>query len=275
MMGTPTRRDMLAATAVTAATTAAAGSLIAALPAAAAGKKPPICLVHGAWHGAWAWTKLVPLLVQEGYPVTTLDLSGLGANYHRQAPEIGLHVHGRDVLNHLFFNDIRDAVVVGHSYGGCVLSEALAGDTDKRIAHAVYLDALVPAKGKALVSYLPPKIRAQLEKAAAAGEMRPPRPPQIRERLWGLKGDNAAFAAPRLKPMSARCLTEAVQGEPFRDGVRYTYLRCTQNKNRLFDFFAKQTKADPRFKNAEIDGHHDVMIIDPPRMKDALLAAMG
>ena len=67
-----------------------------------------IVLVHGAWHGAWAWKKLVPLLVAEGYPVSTLDLSGLGANAHRQAPEIGLHVHGQDVINHLFFNDLND-----------------------------------------------------------------------------------------------------------------------------------------------------------------------
>ena len=70
--------------------------------------RPHIVLVHGAWHGAWAWKKLVPLLIAEGYPVSTLDLSGLGANAHRQAPEIGLHVHGKDVINHLFFNDLND-----------------------------------------------------------------------------------------------------------------------------------------------------------------------
>lgn len=243
-------------------------------PAAAATAKQPIVLVHGAWHGAWAWARLVPLLIEAGHPVTTVELSGLGANAHRQAPEIGLHVHGQDVLNHLFFHDIKDAVVVGHSYGGCVLSEALGGDTDGRIAHAVYLDALVPKQGEALASHIPPDIAKRFEGAAAAGKMIPPRPPELWEKMWGLTGEVAAFAGPRLRPMSARCFTEAVQGNPdARDGKR-TFIRCTQNANKLFDKFDAMTKADARFANTAIDGHHDVMVIDPPLMRDALLAVL-
>ena len=160
----------------------AAGAGLAGLPSRADGKKPPIVLVHGAWHGAWAWTRLAPLLTAKGYSVSMPDLSGLGANFHRQAPEVGLHVYGQDVLNHLFFNDIRNAVVVGHSYGGCVLSEALSGDSDKRIAHAVYLDALIPTEGKALASYIPASVRQQFKKAAAAGKMIPPRPAKLWKR---------------------------------------------------------------------------------------------
>ncbi|MEP0940595.1 MAG: alpha/beta fold hydrolase, partial [Rhizobiaceae bacterium] len=100
-----------------------------------------IVLVHGAWHGARAWKDVVPLLTQKGFQVSTLDLSGLGASYHRQSPDVGLYVHAKDILNHLFFNDISDATVVAHSYGGGVLSEALVGDTEGRIGHALYLDA--------------------------------------------------------------------------------------------------------------------------------------
>ena len=93
--------------------------------------------------------------------------------------------------------------------------------------------------------------------------------------MWGLTGEHAKFAAPRLKPMSARCFTEVVRGNPFHDNVRYSFQRCTQNKNRLFDFFHKQAQDDPRFSAMEIDGHHDVMVIDPPKMRDALLAAIS
>ena len=238
----------------------------------AQGSRPHICLVHGAWHGAWAWKRLMPLLIKEGYSVSAPDLSGLGANAHRQAPEIGLHVHGSDVLNHLYFNDIRDAVIVGHSYGGCVLSQALAGDDEDRIAHAVYLDALVPGAGESLASFVPAQVREKFEADTVNNAMIPPRPPELWEKMWGLTGEAAEFAGPRLRPMSARCFTESVQGDPFQRDVRLTYLRCIQNKNPLFDKFAAQTKTDPRFNYGEIDGHHDVMVIDPPRMRDALLA---
>jgi len=241
---------------------------------AASGAKPHICLVHGAWHGAWAWTRLMPLLIEAGYTVSAPDLSGLGANSHRQAPEIGLHVHGQDVLNHLYFNDLDNVAVVGHSYGGCVLSEALAGDSDKRITHAIYLDALVPGDGEALATFVPEQVRGNFEAAAEAGGMIPPRPPELWEKMWGLTGETADFAGPRLRPMSARCFVEPVQGDPFRDGVKYTFQRCTQNINPLFEMFSEKMKADPRFAHAEIDGHHDVMVIDPPRMRDALISAL-
>ena len=268
-MTTLTRRQSFALGAAVAATPA----LIT--PADANPTRRPIVLVHGAWHGAWAWSRLVPLLVEAGHSVTAPQLSGLGENHHRQAVEIDLHAHGQDVLNHLFFNDIRDAVVVGHSYGGCVLSEALAGDTEDRIAHAVYLDALVPGNGKALADFVPPKIKENMTNAAEAGKLIPPRPPELWEKMWGLKGETAEFAGPRLKPMSARCFTEPVRGDPFRDGVKFTFQRCVQNQNPLFDKFSADTKADSRFEHMEIDGHHDVMMIDPPRMRDALLEAIG
>jgi len=269
------RRSFLAAavTAPVAGAIALSGSMFTNV-ARAERPRRHICLVHGAWHGGWAWTRLAPLLLESGYDVSYPDLSGLGANSHRQAPEIGLHVHGLDVLNLLYFNDIRNAVLVGHSYGGCVLSEALAGDKEGRITHAVYLDALIPGRGEALASFIPPKVKANFEKAAAKGGMIPPRPPEVWEKRWGLTGEAAEFAGPRLRPMSARCFTETVQGDPFKRSVRLTFLRCVKNLNPLFDKFAAQAKADKRFKYGEIDGPHDVMVTDPKRMRDALLAIL-
>ena len=92
--------------------------------------------------------------------------------------------------------------------------------------------------------------------------------------MWGLKGEAAAFAGPRLRPMSARCFVEPVQGDPYGRKVSRTFIRCTQNKNKLFDGFSSATKADARFRHFDLDGHHDVMVIDPPKMRDALIAAL-
>ena len=74
--------------------------------------------------------------------------------------------------------------------------------------------------------------------------------------------------------MSARCFTETVQGDPFKREMRRTYMRCMQNKNPLFARFSAQTKADKKFASTEVDGHHNVMEIDPPTMRDALLEVL-
>ena len=268
MVQTDRRKFLTTAAAVPAALTLSASAL--SKSAIASESRKSICLVHGAWHGGWAWKRLVPFLEAAGYHVTYPDLSGLGANSHRQSPDIGLHVHGQDLLNHLYFNDITDAVVVAHSYGGCVLSEALAADDDKRITHAVYLDALVPEEGQGLSTFVPPEIRENFEKAADKEGMIPPRPPEMWEKIWGLTGEAAEFAGPRLRPMSARCFTETVQGNPFNTNAKLTYLRCVQNPNKLFDKFATMVKDDDRFNYGEIDGHHDVMVTDPKLTWDSL-----
>lgn len=229
-----------------------------------------IILIHGAWHGGWVWDRLGPLLKKAGYNVICPDLSGLGANSHRQSPNIGLHVHGHDILNLLFYNDLRDSIIVGHSYGGCVVSEVLAGDSEKRIVHAVYLDAFVPENKEGLISFIPPNLKAEYERLAVENKMIPPRPPEEWEKLWGLTGKNAEFAAERLGPVSARCFTETVQGDPFKRGVTLNYLRCKQNPNPVFENTAAKVREDKRFGYAEIESHHDVMMKDPDLLFEAL-----
>ena len=230
-----------------------------------------ICLVHGAWHGAWAWKLLTPMLIESGYSVSVLDLSGLGANTHRQAADVGLHVHGKDVLNHLFYNDFHDVTVVAHSYGGAVLSEALANDADQRISHAVYLDAFLLHEGESVAGTQGPEAKKSFEDAAANGAMIPPRARDTWERMWGLTGDDAEWSAPRMSEMSARCFTESVQGDTFKNDIRRTYMRCIQNKNPLFDKFSAFARNDDRFAQLDTDGHHNVMVIDPPTMLQAIM----
>lgn len=231
-----------------------------------------IVLVHGAWHGAWAWTDVVPLLTQMGFKVSTLDLSGLGANYHRQAPEVGLYVHAQDVLNHLFFNDIDGALVVAHSYGGGVLSEALVGDTEGRIGHALYLDAFRLEEGQSVAGVQSDELVDGMKQAQSKGQMIPPRPVETWEAIWGMVGPAVQFAEPRVKPMSPNCFPETVTGDPFSGDRRYTYMRCSQNDNDHFKGFLKASEADPRFDATEVDGHHNIMVLDPHRMADAISA---
>ena len=265
-MSIVTRRSALAVGAAT----LAAPALVTRTRAAKPG--PQIVLVHGAWHGAWAWIDVVPLLTQNGFQVSVLDLSGLGANYHRQSLEIGMHIHARDVLNHLFFNDIDNAMVVAHSYGGGVLSEALVGDTEGRIAHALYLDAFRLEEGQSVAGVQSAELVDLMNKAREAGRMIPPRPVDTWEAIWGMVGSAVGFAEPRVKPMSPNCFLETVSGDPFSGDRRYTYMRCSQNDNEHFKRYLKASEEDPRFHAMEVDGHHNIMVLDPSRMAEAISA---
>src|SRR5258708_37041422 len=83
-------------------------------------------LVHGAWHGGWCWKKVVPLLQAAGHRVIALTLTGLGERAHLIDPKVGLTTHVNDVLNTLEMDDLTDIILVGHSYGGLVISGVCA-----------------------------------------------------------------------------------------------------------------------------------------------------
>jgi pimeloyl-ACP methyl ester carboxylesterase len=107
-------------------------------------------IVHGAWGGGWDWRKVDDLLSAGGSPVFRPTLTGLGARFHLATREIGLTTHVTDVVNEILFEDLRDVVLVGHSYGGMVIS-GVAERVPERIRRLVYLDAVVPEDGDSMM----------------------------------------------------------------------------------------------------------------------------
>src|SRR5690349_9040341 len=97
----------------------------------------PFVLVHGGWHGGWCWQKLVPRLTSAGHWVLTPTLTGLGERSHLLGPEVDLDTHIRDVAAVLKYEDLQKVVLVGHSYGGMVIS-GVAETAGSRVAHLVY-----------------------------------------------------------------------------------------------------------------------------------------
>src|SRR5882757_8423134 len=100
-------------------------------------------LVHGAWHSGRAWERVAPLLESAGHRVLAPSLTGYGDKAHLLGPEVGLDTHVEDVVTLIEDEDLTDVVLVGHSYAGLVISSA-ANQVPDRIAHLVYLDAMVP-----------------------------------------------------------------------------------------------------------------------------------
>jgi len=109
-----------------------------------------IVFVHGAWGGGWQYHKVEPLLRQAGHLVFRPTMTGLGERVHLADPEVGLSTHVQDIVNVLEFEDLRQIVLVGHSYGGMVIS-GVAERVPHRIAQLVYFDAIVPEDGESLM----------------------------------------------------------------------------------------------------------------------------
>ena len=139
---------------------AAAGTLLVAAAASLAplavaeGEDPATgprtyVLVHGAWGGGWAWRDVANRLRARGHETYRPTLTGLGERRHLVAADVGLETHIEDVVNLLVFEQLRGVVLVGHSYGGMVIS-GVADRVPERIAHRVYIDAFVPQDGESV-----------------------------------------------------------------------------------------------------------------------------
>lgn len=127
-------------------------------------------LVTGAWHGSWCWKRVREALAARGHAVFTPTFTGIGERSHLLSKQVDLETHIADVANLIRWEELKDVVLVGHSYGGCVV-RAVADRMGDRIAALVYLDAFVPDDGESLHDTLPPDQRQmQLDAAAAVGE---------------------------------------------------------------------------------------------------------
>lgn len=113
--------------------------------------KPVYVIVHGAWGGSWAFKKVDSLLTEKGCIVYRPSLTGQGERVYLASADIGLHTHILDVVNMILYEDLHDVILVGHSYGGMVVT-GVADSVPGRIRKLVYLDAFVPDSGESLLS---------------------------------------------------------------------------------------------------------------------------
>ncbi len=111
-------------------------------------------LVHGAWHGGWCWQKVTPFLEVAGHEVYAPTLTDLAERASELSPEVGLDTHIQDIVGLLVEKDLHGVVLVGHSYGGMVIT-GVVDQVPERIAHLVYLDTFVPRDGDSMAGISP------------------------------------------------------------------------------------------------------------------------
>ena len=107
-------------------------------------------LVHGAWGGGWKFARVAERLRKRGHIVFTPTLTGQGERSHLSSGAINLTTHVTDILNVIRYEDLSDVVLLGHSYGGMVIT-AVADTMPEKIAALVYLDAFIPEDGQVAV----------------------------------------------------------------------------------------------------------------------------
>ncbi len=108
-----------------------------------------IVLVHGAYQGGWIWQHVVSRLTTGGHRVYAPSLDGCAERRHALRPGISTETHAAEIADLLFFEDLRDVVLVGTSSGGMVVCSAAERARD-RIGRLVFIDALALLDGECI-----------------------------------------------------------------------------------------------------------------------------
>ncbi len=113
-------------------------------------------IVHGAWGGGWGFKELASIMRAAGHQVYRPTLTGQGERVHLASPKVGLETHIQDIVNVIEFENLHDVVLVGHSYGGMVIT-GVADRIPKRLSRIVYVDAHLPNDGESMFDLIGPK----------------------------------------------------------------------------------------------------------------------
>ena len=201
-----------------------------------------------------------------GHQVFAPSLTGLGERAHLARPDVDLDTHIADVVSLLEIEDLRDVVLVGHSYGGMVVTGA-ADRVSARIKRLVYLDAFVPENGKCLLDYVVPERAARMrEEGEKAGSVTPP--PLA---LWGLtKPEHVDFVKPREVRHPYRTMTQQIRLNGHAAHLPKTFIYCWSPATGSFDQFATKYRNARDWKFFELETGHDAMILMPERVAELL-----
>jgi pimeloyl-ACP methyl ester carboxylesterase len=225
-------------------------------------------LVHGAWHGGWSWVRVADRLRARGHIVFAPTLTGLGERAHLLRPGIDLSLHIADVVGVIKYERLNDVVLVGHSYGGCVIS-GIAEAMPDAIASIVFLDAFIPDNGDATVDLVPPAVQEVIRAALQRGDTTVP----VRDAAaFKVNEKDRAWVDALATPQPIGTMIEKIKLSGARERIaKKTYIRASGYPNVSFEKAQARAKADRTWRTYEVPCGHDVMIDDPDRLTETLL----
>jgi pimeloyl-ACP methyl ester carboxylesterase len=228
-------------------------------------------LVHGGGHGGWCYQPVARILRSKGHEVYAPSLTGLGDREHLLSPAVDLDVHITDIVKLLEFEDLRDVILVGHSYGGMVITGIADRATD-RVGHIVFLDAATPKNGQSLVDVAGPFILAARTNSRIVGGVElvlfPGTDPM---NFYGVTDpEQIAWMKPKLTPHPWQCFEQklVLHNEAAMRKIPQTHIVCTATLATR-DVPALKASSDGRVW--DIDTGHDLMITEPDAVAELLL----
>ena len=176
---------------------------------------------------------------------------------------VDLDTHIQDILGVIEFEDLRDIVLIGHSYGGMVAT-GVADRAPQRVRHLVYLDAFVPADGQSLNDFT----GGSDKPTAVDGWLATPRPSAP-----DTSPEDLAWSATRRRHQPVRCFSQKLRLANATPPFPRTYIHCTKKTGHdNFQQFAERFRGDPAWAFRSIDASHSPNITAPEELTALLLA---
>jgi pimeloyl-ACP methyl ester carboxylesterase len=229
-------------------------------------------LVHGGGHGGWCYQRVARLLRAAGHEVYAPTLTGLGERSHVVSPDIDLDLQIRDITSVLHYEDLRDVILVGHSYGGMVIT-GVADRAADRVGRLVYLDAANPTNGQSLVDVTDGMINFVREQAQVVGGVELViRPEVVAPTFYGVTDPaDVAWMAERLTGHPWRCFEQPLRltNEEALWAIPQYHIVCTSTLATRDPELMAKARANGRLWS--IDTGHDLMITEPQAVADALV----
>lgn len=218
-----------------------------------------ILVCHGAWSAGWAWKKMHPLMCAAGHRLLTPTYTGLGERAHLANPSIDLETHIQDVLKVIQYEDLRDIVLLGHSYGGMVAT-GVADRARDRIAQLIYLDAFVPRDGQSLLDLNEPARERMRELAKDGDGWRVPPNPSPPD----TSPADLEWLTPRRVHMPVKCFETRLKLHGGELTLPRSYIYCTRiPPGDTFGQFAARTRSEGGWRYFEIDASHSPNVTAP------------
>jgi pimeloyl-ACP methyl ester carboxylesterase len=219
-------------------------------------------LVHGAWHGGWCWQRVSDRLTAHGHRVFAPTLTGVCERSHLSSPSVNLSTHIADVVNEIRWKNLDRLVLVGHSYGGMVIT-GVAEQVASKIASIVYLDAFIAADGQST---------ADLGGKADAGHFTTPIPAEG----FAINMADRPWADSKMTPQSTACFTEKLKVTgAYQTIARKTYIRAQSFPVPAFSAALEMVRRDASWNTClVVDCGHDIMIDKPEELANLLMGAI-
>ncbi|HEY1804396.1 MAG TPA: alpha/beta hydrolase [Terracidiphilus sp.] len=222
-----------------------------ALQSHAERKQATFVLVHGAWHGGWCWRRVGDRLTARGHYVVAPTLSGVGERSHLPPEMITLSTQIDDVVGEIKWKDLEGIVLVGHSYGGMVIT-GVAEQLRDRISAIVYLDAFMPENGQSLF---------EINRTSAPPlKAIPPHPASY----FHVNAKDSAWVDSKLTPHPTGCFTEKLRVTGAYQSIsKKLYIRAPLFKVAAFNDALERCRANSSWETETVTCGHDVMIDQP------------